>query len=77
MLKAFFSKRVRCAEKLGDPLAMSISEKCSVGSLISEYPEKVHGQGVSITFPHLFHPLSAWIMCSLVPRSLIVNSHNI
>lgn len=60
-----------------DPLAMSISEKCSAGSLISQFPEKVHGQGVSISAFHAFFILSLPGLCSLASRSLVGNSHNI
>lgn len=48
-----------------DPLAMSVSEKCSVGSLTPEYPEKVHGQGVSISAFHAFFMLSLPELCVL------------
>lgn len=44
-----------------DPLAMSIS-KCSVGSLICEYPERgTHGQGVSVSAFHAFFILPLYL----------------
>lgn len=42
-----------------DPLAMSISEKCGVGSPIRERPEKVRGQDVLTSASHAFFIFSS------------------
>lgn len=41
-----------------DPPAMSVSEKCGVGSAIPEHSEKVCGQGVLTSASHAFFILS-------------------